>query len=139
MTDAKDVIASIEAAIERATDTLHNARLWESEGTYDDYIAPALSQARDHITTLTRERDALRERLDNHNEAWVALNDAYATLTRERDEARKDAARWRFFCNPQTALMLGSKYDPNDDSIDWRAEINRLADERIAALTQEDA
>jgi hypothetical protein len=64
---------------------------------------------------------------------------AFATLTRERDEARRDAARWRFYCCPQTALMLGSNCDPNDDSIDWRAEINRLADERIAALTQEDA
>ena len=63
MTDAKDVIASIGAAIERATDTLHNARLWESEGTYDDYISPALSQARDHIDTLTRERDEAKAQL----------------------------------------------------------------------------
>jgi hypothetical protein len=61
------------------------------------------------------------------------------TLTRERDEVVQDAARWRFYCCPQTALILGSNCDPNDDSIDWRAEINRLADERIAALTQEDA
>jgi hypothetical protein len=69
----------------------------------------------------------------------IALLDSFDTLTRERDEAVQDAARWRFYCCPQTALMLGSKCDPNDDSIDWRAEINRLADERIAALTQEDA
>jgi flavin-binding protein dodecin len=72
MSDATDVIASIEAAIERATDTLHNARLWESEGTYNHYIAPALSQARDHIDTLTRERDAERAVI----EAAKALRDS---------------------------------------------------------------
>lgn len=40
----------------------------------------------------------------------------------------KDAERWRFFASsPQTALMLGSKLDPNDRTVDWIAECNRLA------------
>jgi hypothetical protein len=69
----------------------------------------------------------------------IRLRAEVATLTRERDEAREDAARWRFYCCPQTALVLGSNCDPNDDSIDWREEINRLADARSAALTQGDA
>jgi hypothetical protein len=72
----------------------------------------------------------------HHTNRW---EEALCSAKYQLDEAREDAARWRFFCNPQTALMLGSKCDPNDDSIDWRAEINRLADERTAALTQRDA
>lgn len=40
-----------------------------------------------------------------------------------------DAERWRYFYNnAQTALMLGSNLDPNNDSIDWLEECNRLAD-----------
>jgi predicted nucleic acid-binding Zn-ribbon protein len=62
-----------------------------SEFLYDVYggVVCATSMVLDGFATLTRERDVLRERLDNHNEAWVALNDAYATLTRERDAAVK--------------------------------------------------
>lgn len=42
----------------------------------------------------------------------------------------KDAARWQFFAkSAQTALMLGSDKDPNDDSVDWLEECNRLADD----------
>lgn len=41
-----------------------------------------------------------------------------------------DAERWRFYAtSPQTALMLGSRLDPNDDSMDWKAECDRLADD----------
>jgi hypothetical protein len=43
-----------------------------------------------------------------------------------------DAARWRYFASsPQTALMLDSKLDPNDESVDWVAECNRLADAQM--------
>jgi hypothetical protein len=70
-----------------------------------------------------------------HNDRW---EEALCSAKYQLDETREDAARWRFYCCPQTALMLGSNCDPNDDSIDWRAEINRLADERISALTPED-
>lgn len=42
----------------------------------------------------------------------------------------EDAQRWRFFADsPQTALMLGSKLDPNDTTVDWIRETTRLADE----------
>ena len=53
-----------------------------------------------------------------------------AALVREHEE--KDSERWRFYAsNPQTALALGSKLDPNEDN-DWAAECNRLADGFIA-------
>lgn len=43
---------------------------------------------------------------------------------------QRDSLRWQFYAaSPQTALMLGSKLDPNDDTIDWVAECNRLADD----------
>ena len=49
------------------------------------------------------------------------------------EEAMKDAARWNFFASaPQTALMLGSKHDPNDANFPWRDECDRLADLAMA-------
>jgi len=46
-----------------------------------------------------------------------------------------DAYRWRFYASsPQTALMLGSDRDPNDATVDWKVECDRLADEKLAAL-----
>jgi flavin-binding protein dodecin len=115
MSDATDVIASIEAAIERATDTLHNARLWESEGTYDDYIAPALSQARDHITTLTRERDEARRDA-------AATREMLATAFREG----WNCGDWKENCDNVSAR----EYDWNHSAVKAKAD---------AALTQEDA
>lgn len=45
-------------------------------------------------------------------------------------ERNIDAARWRYFAaSPQTALMLGSKLDPYDGSVDWVQESSKLADE----------
>jgi hypothetical protein len=87
-TDAKEVIASIEDAIERAADAMHSAKEWKSEGVYDDYIAPVLSHARDHIDTLAQEcadRAACEASLTEWNEQ----------LTQQRDEARRDAERFR--------------------------------------------
>lgn len=47
--------------------------------------------------------------------------------------SKPDAMRWRYFASsPQTALMMGSKLDPNDMSVDWVAECNRLADAQMA-------
>jgi hypothetical protein len=43
-----------------------------------------------------------------------------------------DAKRWRFYSDsPETALSLGSKLNPNDETIDWARESNRLVDELI--------
>lgn len=43
-----------------------------------------------------------------------------------------DAERWKFYAScPQTALMLGSKLDPNDDSVNWYEECNKLVDQII--------
>jgi hypothetical protein len=49
----------------------------------------------------------------------------------EYEAIRLDAERWIHFTCNQTALMLGSELDPNDDSVDWYAECNRLADSAI--------
>lgn len=58
--------------------------------------------------------------------------DAKAALQNAEYELLKaDAARWRFYCCNQTAMMLGSNLDPHDHSIDWVKECNRLADEII--------
>jgi hypothetical protein len=48
-------------------------------------------------------------------------------------QVSKDAMRWIFYANPQTALMLGSELDPNDPSIDWAEECNKLADNIMSA------
>lgn len=46
----------------------------------------------------------------------------------------RNARRWVFYASsPQTALMLGTKLDPNDNSVDWVKECNRLAN---AAMRQ---
>ena len=43
-----------------------------------------------------------------------------------------DALRWRLYASsPQTALMLGSDKDPNDSTVDWKAECDRLEDEKM--------
>lgn len=51
----------------------------------------------------------------------------------ERSLSRNDALRWKWYsASPQTACMLGSKFDPNDQTItvkQWQSECNRLADE----------
>lgn len=44
----------------------------------------------------------------------------------------RNADRWRHFSSsPQTALMLGTKLDPNSKQ-DWRKECDRLADAAMA-------
>jgi hypothetical protein len=44
----------------------------------------------------------------------------------EKDEM---ALRWDFISgSPQLALMLGTKKDPNDKTVDWVTENNRLID-----------
>ena len=49
------------------------------------------------------------------------------------DIDERSALRWKFYsASPQTALMLGTKLDPNDPFItvaQWQAECNKLADE----------
>ena len=51
---------------------------------------------------------------------------------------RIDEERWKFYASsPQTALMLGSEKDPNDESVDWVEECNRLADGLIDKWEQE--
>jgi hypothetical protein len=49
----------------------------------------------------------------------------------EHEQMKADAERWKYFACNQTALMLGSKLDPNDKSINWLEECNKLADEVI--------
>ena len=47
-------------------------------------------------------------------------------------ESASDAARWRYFASsPQTAILLGSRLDPNDTKVDWVSECNRLADAQM--------
>lgn len=48
-----------------------------------------------------------------------------------RSDDAKNANRWKFYAanSPQTAVMLGTDKDPNDDTVDWLAECNRLVDE----------
>ena len=54
--------------------------------------------------------------------------DARTRWAQEKENAF-NTARWMFYAkSPQTALMLGSKLDPNDETIDWVSECNRLAD-----------
>lgn len=62
---------------------------------------------------------------------WFTMADALLALLRP---AWESADRWAFFSrSPQTALMLGSVLDPNDTTIDWLVECNRLADAAIRA------
>jgi hypothetical protein len=47
-------------------------------------------------------------------------------------EIIKNHERWLFYASsPQTALMLGSDKDPNDKTINWIKECNKLADKFI--------
>lgn len=47
----------------------------------------------------------------------------------------KNSARWLFYASsPQTALMLGSRLDPNDPNVSWVKECNKLADEYLTKL-----
>ena len=51
---------------------------------------------------------------------------------RQAREEKVDAYRWRCYASSsQTALMLGSDKDPNDTTVDWKAECDRLADETM--------
>lgn len=55
------------------------------------------------------------------------------------EDTKKDAARWNFFASsPQTALMLGSKVDPNKKDFPWREECDRLADAALSAAPTTD-
>ena len=57
-----------------------------------------------------------------------------APILAERDALRANAERWQHFASlPQTALMLGTNLDPNDTTVDWLVECNRLADAAIDA------
>lgn len=58
-------------------------------------------------------------------------NTVIHNLRIELKKAKADAERWQFYCCGQTAWMLGSKLDPNDENIDWYAECNKFADEHI--------
>jgi hypothetical protein len=57
------------------------------------------------------------------------LQDKLQEAINRLDEAEKDKKRWKLYASsPQTALMLGSTLNPNDESVDWIAECNQLAD-----------
>jgi hypothetical protein len=68
---------------------------------------------------------------------WFNHEPAAPIETHSMAHARKawgeniDAKRWKHFASNQTALMLGSDLDPNDETIDWLQECNRLADNLI--------
>lgn len=50
-------------------------------------------------------------------------------LNAEIAELKKDSRRWKYYASsPQTALMLGSRKDPNDNTIDWVKVCEELAD-----------
>jgi len=43
-----------------------------------------------------------------------------------------NSKRWEFYSdNAQTALILGSELDPNDKTVNWKEECNKLADKII--------
>jgi hypothetical protein len=63
----------------------------------------------------------LKECADQIDEPLSALLDEVEALT-------ADAERWRHFACAQTALMLGTKRNPNDPLVDWLIECNELAD-----------
>jgi len=92
-TDATDVIASIEDAIERAADAMHSAKEWKTEGTYADYIAPVLARTLDHITTLTRERDEARRACALFVE-WLDREDKGSGVTHEERGTPEGEARF---------------------------------------------
>jgi len=73
-----------ESVVFSDSDSPQNARVSHLLAAYDK-LAAALIEAR-------AERDAARERLDNHNEAWVALNDAADTLRTQLAAAREALA-----------------------------------------------
>lgn len=57
------------------------------------------------------------------DKAFRAGWQARAQLNTKPSQDALDAERWRYFYNnAQTALMLGSNLDPNNDSIDWLEE-----------------
>lgn len=60
-------------------------------------------------------------------------NGAADALMKElRSDLFRNNLRWiEYAKSPQTALMLGSNLDPNDDTVDWVKECNRLADSII--------
>ena len=75
----------------------------------------------DYKALVDRCRENLRKRGGATTTDVAALCDAVEAL-------EKDANRWRWYAtSPQTALMLGSKLDPNSEQ-DWVAENGRLAD-----------
>lgn len=64
----------------------------------------------------------------------LSLINRIKDLTLRMSEEKQDAARWRHFASsPQTALMLGSKLDPNDAEAFWKRECDLLADAAMAA------
>lgn len=78
------------------------------------------------MNTSEIEREGFYERMWKD---FVSLQRGDATLL------CVNAARWAHFAgSPQTALMLGTKLDPNSEQ-DWIAECNRLAD---SAMTPND-
>lgn len=106
-------------------------------------IEPKLRQRDERIIRLTKLFD--QERLDNiemrqllaeirdhHAEGLRHVENQEKEITELRAKlaaAREDGERWRYYADcPQTALMLGSRHDPNDKTINWVDECRKLCD-----------
>jgi hypothetical protein len=62
----------------------------------------------------------------------VVIAIAGVVVSRRRNDHSTDTIRWRHYASsPQTALMMGSELDPNDQEVDWLEECNRLADAQM--------
>lgn len=70
--------------------------------------------------------------VNEQDETIEVLKSELTTLSTTLQEREDDARRWSYFADsPQTALMLGSKLDPTDTSVNWVQECNRLADKAL--------
>jgi len=94
-----------------------------------EQIKVALLQSRGAISSIPRSLLWDKGLIDT-------IDAALANVAALR-EAGEDAGRWQWFASsPQTALMLGSDEHPLDETVDWGAECNRLADAAIRARSK---
>jgi hypothetical protein len=78
----------------------------------------------DRVDSLKRMSPAIESEMAKAVQAQATA----AALLDEVEALTADAERWRHFACAQTALMLGTKRNPNDPLVDWLIECNELAD-----------
>jgi len=74
------------------------------------------------------ELQILKDYAEQNNPQTILIEET--KRLNEITEFTKKAELWDFYASsPQTALMLGSDLDPNDNTIDWVEESTKLAND----------